>query len=312
MIATTEIEYLDFRILQWQNTLPAAFVFAQSDWSRPDASQNTNSAHLFRKVVLALRANQLRTVTYKPILHTTERILVHENYVNTAIQVAGQSIQLLTELSNHDTDLFLKNALLFKYFLVSAFSILILAVANSPGIASAHRNAIPGQSSNLVSDEFSLAINLFRQLAPRSTVMSNLWQSVQSLQLLVHQTGDSTIPHSANAGEQQGYPSSQPQLMQSNATLYPQAEPSVNQQGGTVTSQQYAETLPHETQARSERVHQSQLADQYLGTGDTFEPNAQLMNELSCLFEGGVGSAWAGMYDPTLNSLSIDNNFLAI
>lgn len=70
-----DLDYLEFRVSKWHEGISTTLFVSKDQLRNPHAVQNVQSAQLFRKLVLALRANQVRSLVLRPVLHTEERIM---------------------------------------------------------------------------------------------------------------------------------------------------------------------------------------------------------------------------------------------
>ena len=161
------IGYLDFQILQWHNHIPESLVFHQVD-----SAPNTNSISRGQRrlqVILVLRTNQMRVLIYRPVLHSATNIMENRNYAQTVVDVAKDTIRVLTRL-NETTDIYRTQQVCFNYFLISSLAVLFLAVAHAPGVF-----------SRQVRDEFYMALDLIKGFSTQSYVSQRLWKMIKGL-----------------------------------------------------------------------------------------------------------------------------------
>lgn len=85
-IKTDEIDYLDFQVIQWHNNVPADLRFDHPSQrlSTPNHPPQTRAGHRLR-IVLYLRANQMRILIYRSILHSATSIMQHRKQAQIAI-----------------------------------------------------------------------------------------------------------------------------------------------------------------------------------------------------------------------------------
>ncbi|KAK8216503.1 fungal-specific transcription factor domain-containing protein [Phyllosticta capitalensis] len=168
-ISKEEIGFLDYQVLQWHRAIPPSLKYAHpSSGNVPDPKQVPRSQHRFR-ILLYLRANQMRMLIHRPILHTPASIAEDMPAAQTVVDVAKDTIVVLTH-TNQTTDLYRRHQVMFNYFLISALAILFLAVCHAPAQFSEHCR-----------DEFYMAIDLVRGLSANSFVSKRLWRTVKIL-----------------------------------------------------------------------------------------------------------------------------------
>lgn len=162
-----EIDYLDYQVIQWHRSVPEFLQYINPTTGQEmEPSSRTN--HRLR-VLLYLRANQMRVLIYRPVLHTATSIMENMGSANTVIDVAKDTIRVLTHI-NQTTDLYQSQHVMFNYFLISALGVLFLAVSHAPA-----------QFSDHCRDEFYAAIELVRGLSANSHVSKRLWRTIRSL-----------------------------------------------------------------------------------------------------------------------------------
>ncbi|KAH0565928.1 hypothetical protein GP486_000681 [Trichoglossum hirsutum] len=165
-INTDDIGYLDYQILQWQKTIPDELQLLH-----PENNVEGNESHSMRRlrVLLYLSANQMRILIYRPILHSTARIMENLSIAQTVLGLAKNSIRVLTTL-NQTTNIYRSQQVSFNYFLVSALAVLFLAVSHTPA-----------QFSSLCRDEFYMALDLVKGFSTKSHASRRLWRTIRGL-----------------------------------------------------------------------------------------------------------------------------------
>lgn len=162
-----DIGYLDYQILQWHRSIPEALKYAHPESGRkPEAA--SRGMHRLR-VALYLRANQMRILIYRPVLHTATSIVEHMEYAQTVVSVAKDTIRILTH-TNQTSDIYQTQQVMFNYFLISALAVILLAVSHAPA-----------QFSSQCRDEFYMALDLVRGLSANSYVSKRLWKTIRVL-----------------------------------------------------------------------------------------------------------------------------------
>lgn len=166
-IRKEDIGYLDYQILQWHRSIPESLKFVHPETGRkPEPS--TRGVHRLR-VALYLRANQMRILIYRPVLHTATSIVENMDHAQAVVNVAKDTIRILTH-TNQTSDIYRTQQVMFNYFLISALAVLFLAVSHAPA-----------QFSGQCRDEFYMALDLVRGLSANSYVSKRLWKTIKVL-----------------------------------------------------------------------------------------------------------------------------------
>ena len=169
-ISKEEISFLDFQVLNWHRSIPSPLKYTHPDSAPASHPPPAPPRTLHRlQILLYLRANQMRILIYRPVLHTATTILSHLDSAHTVVKVAKDTIRILTHL-NHTSDIYRTQQTIFNYFLISALAVLFLAVAHAPADFSA-----------TCRDEFYMALDLVRGLSSDSHVSKRLWRTVRML-----------------------------------------------------------------------------------------------------------------------------------
>jgi hypothetical protein len=183
-----EIGYLDYQIIQWQKSIPRMLQLA------PASSPPSEARAIHRlQILLYLRANQMRILIYRPVLHSASSIQENINYANTVVELAKDTIQVLTHL-NQTTDIYRTAQVCFNYFLISALAVLFLASCHAPV-----------HFSSMCRDEFYMALDLIKGFSNKSWVSKRLWKTIRGLKEFAPKLGlsqdNSSVedPHSSAA-----------------------------------------------------------------------------------------------------------------
>ncbi|KAL6706789.1 hypothetical protein ACN47E_005125 [Coniothyrium glycines] len=162
-----DIAFLDFQILNWHRSIPESLKFVHPDSGR----QVELPARVVQRlqVVLYLRANQMRILIYRPVLHTATTIMENLEFAHVVVKVAKDTIRILTHI-NQTTDIYRCQQTMFNYFLISALAVLFLAVAHAPA-----------EFSQQSRDEFYMALDLVRGLSSNSYISKRLWRTIKTL-----------------------------------------------------------------------------------------------------------------------------------
>ncbi|KAF2002901.1 hypothetical protein P154DRAFT_430028 [Amniculicola lignicola CBS 123094] len=162
-----DISFLDFQVLNWHRTIPDSLKFVHPESGRTIEPPSRGVHRL--QVALYLRANQMRIVIYRPVLHTATSIMENIEFAHTVVKVAKDTIRILTYI-NQTSDLYRTQQMMFNYFLISALAVLFLAVAHAPV-----------EFNTQCRDEFYMALELVRGLSANSFVSKRLWKTIRML-----------------------------------------------------------------------------------------------------------------------------------
>ncbi|KAJ4352871.1 hypothetical protein N0V95_003846 [Ascochyta clinopodiicola] len=169
-ISKEDISFLDFQVLNWHRSIPEPLKFKHPDSQIHHSASEPPLRVLHRlQILLYLRANQMRILIYRPVLHTATTILSHLDFAHIVVKVAKDTIRILTFV-NQTSDIYRCQQTMFNYFLISALAVLFLAVAHAPA-----------EFSSQCRDEFYMALDLVRGLSGASHVSKRLWRTVRTL-----------------------------------------------------------------------------------------------------------------------------------
>lgn len=186
-----DISFLDFQVLNWHRSIPDSLKFVHPDSGR-QVDPPARVVHRLQ-VVLYLRANQMRILIYRPVLHTATTIMENLEFAHVVVKVAKDTIRILTYI-NQTSDIYISQQTMFNYFLISALAVLFLGVAHAPA-----------EFSQTCRDEFYMALELVRGLSSNSHVSKRLWKTIKTLKEvgprlgLVIRNDDTTDAHSSAA-----------------------------------------------------------------------------------------------------------------
>ncbi|KAE8155201.1 hypothetical protein BDV25DRAFT_146682 [Aspergillus avenaceus] len=172
-IKKDDMNYLDWQVLKWAAAIPDSL---RLDHPLDHTGQEPRSLRRLR-CLLYLRANQLRMLIYRPVLHSAAHIVRYPSESQTVVDLARDTIQFITRL-NDTSDIYQLQQVAFNWFLVSALAVLFLAVSQTPTQFSSH-----------CKEEFYMALELVKGLSTRSYVSRRLWKSIKSLRKLGPQLG---------------------------------------------------------------------------------------------------------------------------
>jgi hypothetical protein len=186
-----DISFLDFQVLNWHRSIPESLKFIHPESGRHH-DPPVRAVHRLQ-VVLYLRANQMRILIYRPVLHTATTIMENLEFAHVVVKVAKDTIRILTYI-NQTSDIYRCQQTMFNYFLISALAVLFLAVAHAPA-----------EFSQPSRDEFYMALDLVRGLSSNSYVSKRLWKTIKTLKEVGPRLGllvrhdDTTDAHSSAA-----------------------------------------------------------------------------------------------------------------
>ncbi|KAF2172583.1 hypothetical protein M409DRAFT_17814 [Zasmidium cellare ATCC 36951] len=171
-INTDDMSYLDYQIIQWHKNIPAHLRFEHpTDGARastPIGPAPSRAGHRLR-IILYLRANQMRILIYRPVLHSATSIMQNREQAQNAVNLAKDTVRVLTHI-NQTSDLYRTQQVLFNAFLTSALAVLFLAVSHAPALF-----------ADDVREEFYMALELVRGFSKGSWVSKRLWKTIRVL-----------------------------------------------------------------------------------------------------------------------------------
>ena len=179
-----EAEYQDFKVLQWQKQLCPDLTLDISDLRRNQHPQleMPTAPTMYVAIVLHARAQQLRSLIYRPVLYSTARIAENKKQAQMAVDIARESVQFLA-LTSRTTTFAIGEPLFFRDFLISHLAGILLAVSNAPT-----------EFSHQLCDEFYLVLDVLRNLSSRSPVIARVWNSIRILEIAGPKLGLSRAP----------------------------------------------------------------------------------------------------------------------
>jgi hypothetical protein len=167
-LSSEEMGFLDYQVIQWHRSLPDSLSYIPPGTIEfEDESRSRSDLRL--RINMYCRANQMRILIYRPVLHTATSIADNLSHAHTAVDVAKDTIRVLTEM-NRTSDLYRTQQVMFNYFLISAVAVLFLAVSHAPA-----------EFSVICRDEFYMALDLVRGMTAHSYVSKRLWRTLKVL-----------------------------------------------------------------------------------------------------------------------------------
>jgi hypothetical protein len=166
-LSSEEMGFLDYQVIQWHRSLPDSLSYIPPGTIEFEESRSRSDLRL--RINMYCRANQMRILIYRPVLHTATSIADNLSHAHTAVDVAKDTIRVLTEM-NRTSDLYRTQQVMFNYFLISAVAVLFLAVSHAPA-----------EFSGVCRDEFYMALDLVRGMTAHSYVSKRLWRTLKVL-----------------------------------------------------------------------------------------------------------------------------------
>jgi len=184
-----EMNYLDYQVIQWHRQIPAHLRFEHPSQagrlSTPTSPAPSRAGHRLR-ILLYLRANQMRILIYRSVLHSATSTLQHREQAQTAVDVSKDTIRVLTHI-NQTSDLYRTQQVLFNAFLMSALAVLFLSVSHAPAVFAEN-----------VREEFYMALDLVRGFSKGSWIGKRLWKTISVLKEVGPKLGLRTDDHDHN------------------------------------------------------------------------------------------------------------------
>lgn len=187
-----ELDHLDHEVIQWHRGVQPSLRFEHQ--SQPGRVSTLVGPPLSRavhrlRIVLYLRANQMRIFLYRMVLHSAASTGQHSDQAHTVVSVAKDTIRVLAHV-DQTTDLYRTQQVLFNPFLLSALAVLLLTVSHE------------GSSfADGVREEFYMAVDLVRRFSKDSSVSKRLWRTIRGLKEFAPKLGLSAIEGKAHAAK---------------------------------------------------------------------------------------------------------------
>lgn len=172
----SEMAYLDYQVIEWHHSIPPMLKFEHP--SQPPSVDQPPSRGSYRlRVILYLRANQMRIHIYRPVLHSATSIMQNREQAQNVVDVAKDTIRVLTHVSQ-TSDIYHTQQALFNPFLTGALAVLFLAVSHTPALF-----------ADNVREEFYMALDLVRALSKGSPISERLWKTIRHLKEVAPKLG---------------------------------------------------------------------------------------------------------------------------
>lgn len=167
---------LDYQVLQWYSEVPETLRYHHGE-QQLDGESLVDKASLRSKLAIYLRANQMRILIHRPILHSATTIMQNRELAQKVVDIAKDTIQVLTHI-NRTTDLYATQQVVLHAFLTSALAVLFLSISHTPA-----------EFASQVREEFYMALDLVRGLSKGSFVSKRLWTTMRGLKEIAPKLG---------------------------------------------------------------------------------------------------------------------------
>lgn len=164
-----QMDKLDHSIVQWlENVHPSLRSNASPAAGKVPIANGTAShrATVRLRYLLGIRANEMRIVVHRPVLHSATSIHAHRKQATAVVEIAKDSIRQLSQL-NKSSNLYRAQQCLFNPFLMSAFTVLFLASVHAPVYYVED-----------VAPEWRMVVELVRGFSESSWIGQRLWKTV--------------------------------------------------------------------------------------------------------------------------------------
>ncbi|KAK0113956.1 hypothetical protein ONS96_014805 [Cadophora gregata f. sp. sojae] len=177
-----KVNYLDFQVQRWRESLPPALQLSMIDPSSPPNTQKTSistpSQSLQRlQILLYLRANHLRILIHRHNIMSSTAIAANREGAHLVTSIAKDTIRLLVRMRETST-IYETQQTAYNYFLISALAAIFLAVCHDPGDFSVGCR-----------DEFFSALELLKDLSSHGASAKRLWKSLKGLKSIAPRLG---------------------------------------------------------------------------------------------------------------------------
>jgi hypothetical protein len=177
MSSSTESS-LENDIQDWFSTIPEDHHLTAAGLSPVGGTSDQNQRLLHHmQTLLYLRGNYIRCLIHRH--HVFSSAAISENPVNSrlVVSIAQDTIRILVTL-NDTSDLYSRHQVAYNYFLISAISIVLLAVCHAPA-----------QFAQNCRQDFFAAIHLVRGFSRLSLQGRRLWSSIRGMVARLKQVG---------------------------------------------------------------------------------------------------------------------------
>ncbi|KAH8884052.1 hypothetical protein GQ53DRAFT_731201 [Thozetella sp. PMI_491] len=170
-ICASTRDFLDFRVSQWQKSLPEKLQFRGIKDKFVPAKERRGEYRL--RLILYLRANQMRTIIHRKSAIFTDPNSFNSSSVSLLASTAQDTIRILAALAR-ETDIYHAQHKTFNHFLETALTSLLLILPY----------AGPERGASCLQEAFA-AMETIRNLSTHSPITRALEEKLQNIQGLV-------------------------------------------------------------------------------------------------------------------------------
>lgn len=126
-----DFDFMEYQVQRWQQALPEELrpEHVPASLQGNQLKVTSGSTIFSMRILLYLRANQIRILVLRPILFSTQTASTHQRRIESLINVARDNIEKLVQV-DHTSDVYRKQQPFHNHFLASALSALFLVVAH--------------------------------------------------------------------------------------------------------------------------------------------------------------------------------------
>lgn len=175
---TEQVNYLDFQVQRWRESLPPSLQLATAESSATPGSSDPLPQSLQRlQVLLYLRANHLLILIHRHNILSPASIAQNPSGAHLVTSIARDTIRLLISMREQST-IYETQQSSYNYFLVSALAAVFLAVCHdAKGFGAECRESFFG------------ALGLLRDLSACGWSARRLWRSLGGLRRVAGRLG---------------------------------------------------------------------------------------------------------------------------
>lgn len=165
-----EFDFMEYQLQRWQKALPEHLrpEHVAVSLQRTEPHEFSNGTIFATRVLLYLRANQIRILVQRPILYSNQATSTHRRRVESLIAVARDSIEKLIQV-DEISDIYRKQQPFHNHFLNSALAALFLVIAHQSHNTAYNAPAESGpHSSAAVRESIFKALDLIRSYSATS------------------------------------------------------------------------------------------------------------------------------------------------
>lgn len=185
-----DFDFMEYQIQRWQQALPEQLRPELVSASLQGSQLNNASDGIIfsARILLYLRANQIRILMQRPILFTTQTASTHQRRIGPLIDVARDNIEKLVQV-DRTSDVYRKQQPFHNHFLASALSSLFLVVAHQSRNSAYKQHAEGPHSNAAVRDTIFKALDLIKSYSSTSRSCRRLLQSIDGPKGLLTRLG---------------------------------------------------------------------------------------------------------------------------